>query len=230
MTDERQFAISLAHLDALRKNLPASIDELRVNDFHSIIRGLEEGCGRDLSSFHIPDKEVKAKLVRARRASFTGRPGCREYSAKKYCNRELFSRQVDGLWGYLHPQQDAGPKPESIVHHTSNVVHVDRMEGGSAIQQGIQSSQMSLDFRSREQDIKNLIAEISNQSECLGLSNEADEELRVDIGTINIQFSSGNPKPSIIVECLRSVRTILENAAGAVLASSFLARLATFGI
>jgi len=46
--DTNQFVISNIQLDALRRNIPASIDELTVKRYHSIVDLLETSSGEDL--------------------------------------------------------------------------------------------------------------------------------------------------------------------------------------
>jgi hypothetical protein len=101
VNDPRQFAMACAQLDALRKNIPSSLDEPRVNEYHAIIDALELASGENFSQFRIPDSEIKPKLLQVRARGWDGSPGSAKYSDKKYCERNFFTRQIEALWLYL---------------------------------------------------------------------------------------------------------------------------------
>ena len=65
--------------------------------------------------------------------------------------------------------------------------------------------------------------------EKLVLNEEARNELKADIDTIESQINSPKPKHSIIREGIKSVRNILEGAAGSVLAAELLKMLFKLG-
>jgi hypothetical protein len=60
------------------------------------------------------------------------------------------------------------------------------------------------------------------------LSPAAKEELTTDIATVEVQLSSTNPKPSVISECLRAIRTILENAVGSATGTGLAYKIAKY--
>jgi hypothetical protein len=93
--------MACARLDVLRKNIPSSLDETRVNEYHAIVDALEAASGENFSQFRIPDNEIKPKLLQVRRRGFNGSPGSASYSDKKYCERNFFTRQIEALWQYL---------------------------------------------------------------------------------------------------------------------------------
>lgn len=112
-----------------------------------------------------------------------------------------------------------GPTPtQSTVFNVygSNVIH---SSPGSSITQ-------TQDFKGEE--FKNLI----NQIKQVMLSEklpEADRvQIKVDIGTVELQINSPKPNSSIIQSCMHSVRSILENAAGTLIASGIISGINRF--
>jgi hypothetical protein len=77
-------------------------------------------------------------------------------------------------------------------------------------------------------NLENLIAAlnaVSNGIQSLGIDDVAQRELLAEISTVKAQAGSPTPKRCIIVESLHSVRTILENVAGNLLASGALVEI-----
>jgi hypothetical protein len=101
MDQNRKWSLAWSELDSLRKNLPQSIMEKHVAEFHRILSLLHEATGEEISAFRIPDEEVKPVITSARRTSYTGRPGGRTYSDEKYCDRDLMMRKIDATYGYF---------------------------------------------------------------------------------------------------------------------------------
>jgi hypothetical protein len=62
----------------------------------------------------------------------------------------------------------------------------------------------------------------------LGLDSDSEKELNSEILTIEIQSKSPKPKSNIIFESLKTIRSVLEGAAGSVVATPFLAQLGNF--
>jgi hypothetical protein len=280
MPDKKQFEVSRAQLDALRKNIPSFIDEHRIAEYHAMVDALQNSSGEDLAAFRIPSGEVKPKLQSVVRGSYR-RPGHATYSEKKYCDDGYFKRQVEGLWQYLQGLQSSifetdkisnskdywsmsdseleqlaikfhipavtrtGSKLEhwyvdrdriigALVERdralfpknapSSNVVHVEHMHG-SSIQQGAQGSSATINFTAWESDLKTLITNVKGVANDVGLSESAKSQLRADVDTLEIQMSSQHPKPSIVTECLHSVKAIFEHVAGHVLAAPILIQI-----
>jgi len=97
---------------------------------------------------------------------------------------------------------------------------------GSSIQQGTSASNVTINFKSTESDVKNVLANIRNSVEQIDLSPAAKSQLSAEVNTIEAQLSSPHPKPSIITECLHSAKTILEGATGNVIASGIVIEIA----
>lgn len=284
MRDHKQWAIAYAQLDALRKNIPAWIDEGEVHRYHSVLDSLAAASGEDLAAFHIPTTELKPK-VNSWRMGTRRAPAEVNYSEKNYCDDDYFKRQVQGVWQYIQTLEGRkdeanhvnGPKDYWAMNDTelerhankyhippwtrtganlehwfvdrdriidsllkrdaahragnpapsSNVVHVENMYG-SSIQQGTQGSNVTINFKANESDLRSVLAKIKNSVDGIELSPAAKGQLTVDIGTVEVQLSSPNPRSSIITECLQSMKTILENAAGSLLASGFVVEVNKF--
>ena len=97
--------------------------------------------------------------------------------------------------------------------HDSNVIH---SSPGASITQNI-------DFNSDE--FKQLIEAVKQLASSQQLSEHNRAQIAIDIGTVELQVNSVHPNPTIIQACMQSVRTILENAAGALAASGVLAAI-----
>jgi len=105
MLNQQQWNVAFAQLDALRKNMPRSVTEARVAEYHAILHALQV-ASRDesLVNFRVPDSEVKPIVLSARRGTrrFAGHA---TYSKEKYCDAEFFKRQVEALWRYIQGTQ-----------------------------------------------------------------------------------------------------------------------------
>jgi hypothetical protein len=81
-----------------------------VSQFHEIVSALEEAFKKDLSSFRIPDVELKPRIVSARRASHSGLwPASKQMSDKRLCDVHFLQRQIEGIALYF---QNLRPAPE----------------------------------------------------------------------------------------------------------------------
>lgn len=96
MADDRQLALAWAKFEAMYKNLPASVTEDHVRDFHEILDLLQQASGEDLASFRVSDSRVQPRLT-----SFNMISGRRTFSAIRYCDRAYLLTQMDGVRGYF---------------------------------------------------------------------------------------------------------------------------------
>ncbi|MDN4592145.1 hypothetical protein DBA29_27060 [Xenophilus aerolatus] len=74
-------------------------------------------------------------------------------------------------------------------------------------------------------DLTKLVESIASSLSGLSLSQPDTQELLAELATLRSQLDSPKPKVGIIKESLASVRTVLEGAAGNLVASDLLARL-----
>jgi hypothetical protein len=93
---------------------------------------------------------------------------------------------------------------------------------GSAIQQGTNSSPVTISFDAKSADFSTLIQDIKTKIPSLGLDQPSTDQLISDAVTIEAQIASPIPKRSIITECLTSARAILESAAGNAIAAGLI--------
>ncbi len=101
MLNQQQWNVAFSQLDALRKNMPASVTQGRVEEYHTIVFALQNASGDvNLLSFRVPDSEVKPIVSSARRGT-RRMPGHATYSKERYCDAQFFKRKVDGLWQYI---------------------------------------------------------------------------------------------------------------------------------
>jgi hypothetical protein len=69
--------------------------------------------------------------------------------------------------------------------------------------------------------ISSFVELLTSKIQELQLSGDLESELRAEVETITSQLASPKPKPGILRECGRSIRSILEKAGGSVVASFF---------
>ena len=93
--------VNFARLDALRQNIPSSIDEDVVRDYNSMVLALQVAShDENLVNFRIPDTELKPRIASIQRGTRRF-PGRTTYSKENYCDDDFFERQLQGLWGYI---------------------------------------------------------------------------------------------------------------------------------
>lgn len=109
MDNTNKQGLSWARFEALRSHPPPSWDEGAVSQFHEIITALEEAYAVDLSSFRVPDTEMKPIVVALSRARPGRYPARRQMSDRRYCDEQFVRRQMEGIALYL---QNLQPPPE----------------------------------------------------------------------------------------------------------------------
>jgi|SRR5579871_3240975 len=111
MDDERKWHLAWAELRAFQKNLPTTIEENHVTEFHAILDRLREASGEDITPFRIPAAEVRPKEIPLMRSDYpgVGQPAPM-FTDKKFCDRNLMLRRIDSVFGYFDSL--AGPKEE----------------------------------------------------------------------------------------------------------------------
>ena len=123
---------------------------------------------------------------------------------------------------YRHPEK---PTPHLPAF---NLVMIGSMVN-SQVQQGTIASHQTGDWGTHETEaIKAILAAYDQRADAEGLGHANAEELRAEMDTLRAQLRSPKPKRSVIVECLKSAKTILENAAGSALATALLPLVVQF--
>ncbi|MBN8575247.1 MAG: hypothetical protein J0M05_15135 [Candidatus Kapabacteria bacterium] len=106
-----------------------------------------------------------------------------------------------------------------------NYIHVEQMIG-SQIQQGTNQSSQVLTYTNNDiEAILKFVTDLKKQIPELKLNAEIKAEVESDISTIESQAKSPRPKPTIIKECLLSIKTILEGIAGNVIAAMLMQQI-----
>ena len=98
----------------------------------------------------------------------------------------------------------------------------------SQLQQSSPGANQSLAIQNDLVGLSALVGRMKDSIRELNLSESHAKELLADISTVESQASSSRPKTTIISESLKTIRTILEGAAGNALASGFLDALARY--
>lgn len=102
---------------------------------------------------------------------------------------------------------------------------------GTQVQVASPESIQHLEARIDLDALRQFIAQLEQNQDALQLEPNQRTELEADLRTLHAQLASPRPKSSILVEGLRSIRMILEGAAGGALgnvAASLLPRLGEF--
>lgn len=98
----------------------------------------------------------------------------------------------------------------------------------SQLQQNSPGANQSLSILNDLAGLVTLSTQIQNSLNELKITEQDVPELLAEISTIKSQAASPRPKTAIISESLKTIRSILEGAAGNVLASGFLVELAKY--
>ena len=117
--------LAWARFQALRSHPPSSGDEGEVSRFHEIVSAIEEAFSVDLSSFRVPEAELKRyedesgstawvdagrQAGRLSRAPYSGPfPVGKQMSDKRFCDVHFLQRQINGIALYF---QNLRPTPE----------------------------------------------------------------------------------------------------------------------
>jgi hypothetical protein len=109
-------SLACARFQALRSHPPSSGDEGEVSQFHEIVSALEEAFDLDLSSFRIPEAELKQYEDESGSTAWedagrnVGRfPARMQMSDKRFCDVHFLQRQIDGIALYF---QNLRPTPK----------------------------------------------------------------------------------------------------------------------
>lgn len=98
----------------------------------------------------------------------------------------------------------------------------------SQLQQDSPNATQSLTVNMDLNQLAGFIETLKGQIEGLPLNSIEKDELCAEISTIEHQIASPKPKPVIVKESLKTVRSILEGIAGSMIASGLLTQLTAF--
>jgi hypothetical protein len=108
MDTNRRWLVAWSRFEAFRKNPPTWWDERAVSEFHQIVHGLEEASGEDLSSFRVPEGEMKHEIVALLRPTHR-RAGRKIVSKSRYVDEQFMHRQIEGIASYFRNLQPPPP-------------------------------------------------------------------------------------------------------------------------
>lgn len=112
-----------------------------------------------------------------------------------------------------------------------NIIHVGQMINSQIQQSSPGATQVITFSEEKSEELREVIKALKESIDQLNLEMQQKSDLQAEIQTIEAQMCSSNPKPSIITECLSSIRRILEGAAGSIIASNLLSKiLALLGV
>ena len=94
----------------------------------------------------------------------------------------------------------------------------------SNLQQG-DGSTATINYKGMEDDVRRVLEDIERSVEQLGLTQPDKDELVAEVRTVKAQLDSPKPKTHVITESFRSIRHILEHAAGAAIAHGLIAEV-----
>ena len=113
-------------------------------------------------------------------------------------------------------------KPTSYFPPVVNIIAIGEMVKSQIQQAGPQAKQVMTIDEGDYGQVKELIESLKESLRELPLQPKSKGDLEADIQTIEAQMLASKPKPSIITECLMSIRRILEEVAGNALAAGLI--------
>jgi hypothetical protein len=225
--DYDKWNLAAAKLIGLTSLPPRAINEDCVTQYHSIVALFEEAMRKDLSSFKIGDDRLKRRVLGQ----------TRRMSSERYCETIFFMGQIRGLTNYVKIIRDeivtadyesnrgirsSKTPPQADAPHYS--IHVENMHN-SALMQGNHDSTINQHFDMHAEEFKTFVGSLRETIEQITLKDRDRAQANADLSTVEAQISSPKPKRSIVSECMTSIRTILENAAGSLIAAGAIAAI-----
>jgi len=116
----------------------------------------------------------------------------------------------DGLSFSESEKNNAENIPQNI-NNFYGAVHSPQIQQGNQV--AIQFSSLT---KENIDDISSFIVKLKNELASIDLDAVAQGELDSEIATVEAQINSPKPKPKIVKESMRSIRTVLEGASGSV--------------
>src|SRR5258708_1077576 len=125
--DQKALDQALALFEGFKSNLPPSISENCVKEYHGILDPIALSTGEtQIHVFKNGDQELEHKVLGGQRIGFSGRPGRIIRSQDKRCDSNRFRRQIDALSHYLETQgytRSNTPTPRRSESKTTHNVH-----------------------------------------------------------------------------------------------------------
>ena len=122
----------------------------------------------------------------------------------------------------LNPEQ-----PTQYFPPTINIISIEQMVNSQVQQASPGATQVVTISLDKNEELKQIIQLLKESIDKLSLQPQQKLELEAEIITIETQMSSPKPKSTIIAECLKSIRNILEGVASGMIASGLLNKIAS---
>lgn len=143
-------------------------------------------------------------------------------------------RAIGGMIGITHrgirEVEKALSNPNKPTHYfppAVNIISIGQMTNSHIQQASPGATQVVNIGPDKYEQLKQVVYSLKESIDNLSLQPQQRSELEVEIITIETQMSSPKPKSTIIAECLKSIRNILEGAASGIIASGLLNKIAS---
>jgi len=101
MADGKKFRMAVAQLRGFRSHVRTPIAQIVVDEYHRIIKALEEATSEYLEQFSIPHESMKARPLPEIRHTRGFSPLGPQFTHEKYCDKDFFENQINGLWAHI---------------------------------------------------------------------------------------------------------------------------------
>ena len=157
--------------------------------------------------------------------------------ACKYLQGEHLITTTRTMWGHLTPyiinithwgikemeqSLQAPTKPTEHFPPAISIIHIEGNNIGSPIQSGSPGASQEVTLEINLGEVRDFLRKLEEAAPNLELPDAEGRELTAEIATLRAQVDSPKPKRQIVRESLRSIRTILEGAAGNLSATGLL--------
>lgn len=138
--------------------------------------------------------------------------------------------EEDGITGEeMSFSSEEKNKAQSVTYNIKNYIEGNIQDSQIQIEATNSSQSKTIEFDAGK--LADLIKALRGTIDVIGVDEKGKQELNSEIGTLEAQISSPNPKNTIIGESLSSIKRILEAASGNLVASGLLNQMgALFGV
>jgi hypothetical protein len=154
-----------------------------------------------------------------------------------YLEGEHLIRSTRTMWGHLTPyiinithrgikeMEQSLQAPTKPTEHFPPAISIINVHGdviGSPIQSGSPGASQAVTLEINLEQVRDFLRKLEEAAPSLELPEAEGQELTAEVATLRAQVNSPRPKKQIVRESLRSIRTILEGAAGNLSATGLL--------
>ena len=143
-------------------------------------------------------------------------------------------RAIGGIIGITHEGireiEEAISNPNKTTSHfpstnITNIIAIRKMENSQIQQSGTEAIQTITLKERKHEEINEIIKLLKESINQLNLLSSQKSDLQAEINTIESQMHSSTTKDTILIECFKSIKNILEGATGNVLATVLLNKI-----